>query len=61
MDRALVDELIARFREPADFAAPIEYYREMVRTVCLTRRRRRQLHVGLRDCLSPCLRSRFGG
>jgi epoxide hydrolase 4 len=43
MDRALVDELIARFREPADFAAPIEYYREMVRTV-VSPTRRRQLH-----------------
>ena len=42
MDRALVQELISRFREPPDFAAPIEYYREMVRTV-LSRSRRAQL------------------
>jgi pimeloyl-ACP methyl ester carboxylesterase len=44
MDRALVEELIARFREPPDFAAPVEYYREIVRSV-LSRKRRAQLHA----------------
>ena len=44
MDRALVEELIARFREPPDFGAPVEYYREMVRTV-LSRERRARLHA----------------
>jgi pimeloyl-ACP methyl ester carboxylesterase len=43
IDRPLVKRLIARFQEPADFAAPIEYYREVVRTV-LARRRRAHLH-----------------
>ena len=44
MDRALVEELIARFREPPDFGAPVEYYREMVRTVIAPKRRAR-LHA----------------
>lgn len=44
MDRALVEELIGRFRQPADFAAPVEYYREIVRTV-LSPSRRARLHA----------------
>ena len=39
MDRALVDEIIARFRRPDDLRGPIEYYREMVWTQLLPRRR----------------------
>lgn len=44
MDRALVDELVARFREPVDFAAPLAYYRELARTL-LSRARRARLHT----------------
>jgi pimeloyl-ACP methyl ester carboxylesterase len=35
MDVGLVDELVARFRTPADVRAPIAYYRSMVRTLAL--------------------------
>ena len=45
MDRELVQELIDRFREPPDFAAPVEWYREMVRTVLSRERRARLLAV----------------
>jgi pimeloyl-ACP methyl ester carboxylesterase len=41
MDVGLVDELVARFRMPADVRAPIAYYREMVRTLALPWRRER--------------------
>ncbi len=39
MNRALVDELIARFQKPEDLRGPINYYREMVRTQLLPKRR----------------------
>jgi pimeloyl-ACP methyl ester carboxylesterase len=42
MDRALVDELVSRFQTPEDMRGPIDYYREMVRTQ-LVRKRRAQL------------------
>jgi pimeloyl-ACP methyl ester carboxylesterase len=35
MDRTLVRELVARFRQPDDIRPPITYYREMVRTLLL--------------------------
>jgi pimeloyl-ACP methyl ester carboxylesterase len=41
MDRALVDEIVARFQRPPDARWPIDYYRQIVRTVVLPRRRRR--------------------
>jgi pimeloyl-ACP methyl ester carboxylesterase len=41
MDRALVDELVARFRTPGDLRGPVDYYREMVRTLLVRRRRAR--------------------
>jgi pimeloyl-ACP methyl ester carboxylesterase len=41
MDRALVDEIVARFQQPPDARWPIDYYRQIVRTVVLPRRRRR--------------------
>lgn len=41
MDRAVVKELIARFQKPAEFAAPVEYYREVVRTTLAPRCRAR--------------------
>jgi epoxide hydrolase 4 len=41
MDVGLVDELVARFRTPADVRAPIAYYREMVLTQALPWRRGR--------------------
>lgn len=41
MDRALVDEIVARFQSPADLHGPINYYREMVATVLWPSRRRR--------------------
>ncbi|MGH2698554.1 MAG: alpha/beta fold hydrolase [Actinomycetota bacterium] len=44
MDRALVDELVARFQTPEDMRGPIDYYREMVRTQ-LVKRRRAQLEA----------------
>lgn len=44
MDRALVDELVSRFRRPQDLRGPIEYYREMVRTH-LSSDRRAQLEA----------------
>lgn len=40
MDVALVDELVARFRRPADVGAPINYYREMMLTQILPGRRK---------------------
>ena len=42
MDRALVDELVARFQEPADARGPIGYYRALAATV-LSRQGRRDL------------------
>jgi pimeloyl-ACP methyl ester carboxylesterase len=39
MDVSLVDELVARFRAPGDMGGPINYYREMVRTLLLPWRR----------------------
>ena len=42
MDRALVDELVARFQEPEDIFGPVGYYRAMVSTVA-RRAGRRQL------------------
>lgn len=41
MDVGVVDELVARFRTPADVRAPIAYYREMVLTQALPWRRGR--------------------
>jgi len=41
MDVALVEELVARFRQSDDMRGPIEYYREMVRTQLLSARRAR--------------------
>jgi pimeloyl-ACP methyl ester carboxylesterase len=41
MDRALVDEIVARYQRPADMRWPIDYYRQIVRTVVLPERRRR--------------------
>jgi pimeloyl-ACP methyl ester carboxylesterase len=41
MDRALVDELVARFRGPGDTRPPIDYYRSMVLGLLLPGRRRR--------------------
>lgn len=41
MDVGLVEELVARFRTPADAAAPIDYYRELLLTHILPDRRRR--------------------
>jgi pimeloyl-ACP methyl ester carboxylesterase len=41
MNRALVDELVARFRRPVDLGRPIDYYRQMVRTQLDGERRRR--------------------
>jgi epoxide hydrolase 4 len=32
MDTDLVDEIVAQYQQPADMHAPVEYYREMVRT-----------------------------
>ncbi|MGZ4558907.1 MAG: alpha/beta fold hydrolase [Mycobacteriaceae bacterium] len=40
MDRALVDEIVARFQKPEDIRGPINYYREMVRTQLVSSRRR---------------------
>lgn len=42
MDRELVDELVSRFRSPADLRGPINYYRGFVRTL-LSRRGRARL------------------
>jgi pimeloyl-ACP methyl ester carboxylesterase len=39
MNVALVHELATRFQQPADFRGPIEYYRQIVRTYVLPRRR----------------------
>jgi len=36
---ALVDELVSRFQQPEDMRGPIDYYRQMVRTQILPRRR----------------------
>ena len=41
MDRGLVDEFVDRFRSPADFTPPINYYREMVRTLLSSSERAR--------------------
>jgi epoxide hydrolase 4 len=41
MDRPLVDEIIARFQKPQDVHPPIEYYRQMVRTMVIPKRRSR--------------------
>ena len=41
MNVALVDELVARFQKPADARPPINYYREMVSTQFLPKRRAR--------------------
>jgi pimeloyl-ACP methyl ester carboxylesterase len=41
MDTALVDELVARFHTAAEARAPIEYYRELLRTLILPGRRKR--------------------
>jgi epoxide hydrolase 4 len=41
MDLDLVDELVARFRTPGDVRPPIEYYREMVRTLAFPGLRKR--------------------
>lgn len=44
MDRALVDEIVAQYQKPEDMRGPINYYREIVRTM-LTRSRRTQLEA----------------
>jgi pimeloyl-ACP methyl ester carboxylesterase len=41
MDRALVDELVRRFQKPRDLRGPASYYRQMVATVLLPKRRAR--------------------
>ncbi len=41
MDRALVDEIVARFQKPEDLRGPIEYYRQMVYTQLFAARRSR--------------------
>jgi pimeloyl-ACP methyl ester carboxylesterase len=41
MDRTLVDEFVSRFRKPGDMRWPIAYYREMVKTQLVPRRRAR--------------------
>jgi epoxide hydrolase 4 len=41
MDTALVDELVARFHTAAEARAPIEYYRELLRTLVVPGRRKR--------------------
>jgi pimeloyl-ACP methyl ester carboxylesterase len=43
MDVALVRDLVARFQRPEDFRPPIEYYREMVRTLVVPSLRERLL------------------
>lgn len=40
MDRALVRELVGRFRKPGDVKGPIDYYRAIAATQLLGRRRR---------------------
>jgi epoxide hydrolase 4 len=40
MDRPLVDEIVARFQKPEDARWPIDYYRQIVRTVIVPGRRR---------------------
>jgi epoxide hydrolase 4 len=44
MDRRLVDEVVDRFRKPKDIRGPVDYYRQIVRTV-LVPGRRRQLNA----------------
>ena len=39
MNVALVDELVSRFQKPEDFRGPINYYREMVRTQLVSKKR----------------------
>lgn len=39
MDRALVDEIVARYQKPEDMRGPIDYYREIVRTQLIPTRR----------------------
>jgi epoxide hydrolase 4 len=39
MNVALVDELVSRFQKPRDFRGPINYYREMVRTQLVSKKR----------------------
>src|SRR5262245_4576470 len=41
MDVAMVDELVARFQHPDDAHGPIQYYREMVETQILPKKRAR--------------------
>jgi epoxide hydrolase 4 len=41
MDVAMVDELVARFQHPEDAWGPIQYYREMVSTLILPKKRAR--------------------
>jgi epoxide hydrolase 4 len=41
MDRALVDEIVARFQNWRDMHGPVEYYRTFVRTLLFPSRRRR--------------------
>jgi epoxide hydrolase 4 len=43
MDVALVDEIVARFKKGADTHGPVEYYRQIVLSILLPKRRR-QLH-----------------
>jgi epoxide hydrolase 4 len=40
MDAGLVDEIVARFKKPADMRGPVQYYREIVRTLLIPSRRR---------------------
>ncbi len=39
MNVALVDELVSRFQKPEDLRGPINYYREMVRTQLVSKKR----------------------
>ena len=39
MDRALVDEIVARYRTPGDVRGPIDYYRQAIMTLILPGRR----------------------
>jgi pimeloyl-ACP methyl ester carboxylesterase len=45
MNVPLVDEMVARFRKTADARPPIEYYREMVKTQLIPRRRKQLTEV----------------
>ncbi len=39
MNVAIVDEIVSRFQKPGDLRGPINYYREMVRTLLVSKKR----------------------